>query len=235
MISERKFAHSFTSFWREVLPRADGYLRRINLSAERYRPPVRSNLPVERESRAIVNELAFRLFMHMAQGKNLTSEEQHIVGREVCRYIQHLTGTPARATATQMTEDELSEARDLCIALAEFFSEQELRGLRFWPAFRGCGCIEECKADIVSETCLIEVKAGDRSFRITDLRQILVYCSLDFAAGEYHLDAVSIVNPRRGVYYEAPIKEVAQECSGLSEVDLFSEIIAFLTAEATSH
>lgn len=234
MISERKFANSFTSFWREALPRAEGYLRRMNCSLERIRPPLESVLPTDRESRAVINELGFRLFMRHAAGDVLTTDETNSIAADVVTYVKRIENPLISPEPRVLTEGEIGEAREICGALAEFFTQAELRQLQFWPEFAGCGFINTCKADIIQDQCLIEVKAGDRSFRLTDLRQILVYCALAFAARAYQLDAIVMINPRRGVYYEASVEELSVECSGAKPVDLFSEIITFVTSEPNS-
>jgi|LGVD01.1.fsa_nt_gb hypothetical protein len=69
VISERKFSNSFSSFWNELLPTADSFVRRMNLSLERYCLPTESRFEVNRDRRSVINELSFRLFMSLAKGK----------------------------------------------------------------------------------------------------------------------------------------------------------------------
>ena len=61
MITERKFASSYTTTWRELLPRCEEYVRSINLGVNRYLAPFESDLSPE--VYGIVNEAAFRILI----------------------------------------------------------------------------------------------------------------------------------------------------------------------------
>src|SRR5438270_4775838 len=66
MISERKFAEKFTSFWNDALPRGATVSRYINLQQTRFSAPLQSETQPNR--RALVNELGFWLFVDRIQG-----------------------------------------------------------------------------------------------------------------------------------------------------------------------
>ncbi len=62
-----------------------------------------------------------------------------------------------------------------------------IRTIRVSPRFEGCGWLDECEADFLTSNVLVEVKAGDRAFRSIDLRQVLIYCALNFASKKYDI------------------------------------------------
>ena len=78
---------------------------------------------------------------------------------------------------------------------------------------------------IYSEGTLFEVKAGDRSFRATDVRQLLVYCALNHAAGAFRIRNVGLVNPRVGTRALVGLDECALQMAGASAPDLLAAIV----------
>lgn len=232
MISERKFSNSFSSFWNELLPIADSFVRRMNLSLERYCQPTESVLAIDGDRRSVINELSFRLFMIRSKGNKLSSNEKIELSITVSKYIEKLA--PNINIALPISNDELNEAESLSSSLAAYFSSREIQSLMFWPDFRGCGRIHACKGDIISNNKLIEVKAGDRHFRITDIRQMITYLSLNSISKQYTIDNIALVNPRNGLSFETSVEVMIEDCSRRKAVDVFGDIIDFLSAEVIS-
>ena len=232
MISERKFSNSFSSFWKELLPTADSFVRRMNLSLERYCLPTESRLEVNRDRRSVVNELSFRLFMSLAKGEKLSVNDKMKMSLEVSHYIERLA--PNIKIDQPISKEEIEEAESLSSALARYFSGTDLNKLRFWPVFRGCGRINSCKGDIISNDKLVEVKAGDRHFRITDVRQVIAYLALNSISKQYEIQHIALVNPRKGLFFETTVEDLIKECSQRKPVDVFGDIIDFLSSEIVS-
>ena len=232
MISERKFSNSFSSFWNELLPTADSFVRRMNLSCDRYCLPTDSLFDVNRDRRAVINELSFRLFMGSAKEKELSSNDKMELSVRVSHYIEKLA--PNIKIELPISQEELNEAESLSSSLNTYFSDYELHKLRFWPVFRGCGRIHACRGDIISSDKLIEVKAGDRHFRITDIRQIITYLSLNSISKQYVIERIALVNPRKGLSFETTVEILIEDCSRRKPVDVFGDIIDFLSTEAIS-
>jgi len=232
MFSERKFSTIFSSYWNQVLPRADTYLRRINLSCERYRSEISSLLPADRDRRSLINELGFRLFMEYSQVGKISDKRKQELCRAVCRYISSLTKVQTHSMKS-ISEDELEEASEIASSIKEYFRGNS-SGLIFWPVFSGCGMINECQGDILQANDLLEIKAGDRGFRAADLRQVITYCGLNFSSKQYNLENIILLNPRHGLYYQAPIKDVIEECSGQNATDFFYEFIDYISTGANS-
>lgn len=232
MISERKFSNSYSSFWNELLPTADSFVRRMNLSLERYYHSNESKLESDRDKRAVINELAFRLFMKLAKGIELSDSEKLDLSDNVSNYIEKLA--PNININRPISKEEINEAESICTALAMFFPAREFGALEFWPNFKGCGRMQACKGDIIINEKLIEVKAGDRHFRMTDIRQVITYLSLNSISKQYTIEQMALVNPRKGVFFETTIEILIEDCSRRKPVDVFGDIIDYLSAETIS-
>lgn len=231
MISERKFSNSYASFWTQLLPTADVFVRHMNLANKRFRPPVGS-ITSDRDKRAIINELGFRLFAARADGLEINGEYKRSLELESRTYIGRLVRDISEMPP--LSTKEMEESEHIALALATYFDSQKLNYLVFLPPFKGCGWLEACKGDIINGARLIEVKAGDRPFRITDVRQVLAYLTLNFAAKQYPLSEVAFVNPRTCMCYECEVDSFVERCSGRKAVDIFEDIIEFVSAETNS-
>ena len=233
MMSERKFANSFSSFWNELLPTADTFVRRMNLSLDRYCRPIEAILQTDRDRRSLINELSFRLFMEFSKGEILSFNEKKDLSIKVSKYIEKLS--PNINLNQQITEAELGEAESLSSSLTNYFPKNQITALKFWPLFKGCGRINACKGDILCNDKLIEVKAGDRHFRITDIRQLITYLSLNSISKQYEIKRVGLVNPRKGLSFETTVDILIEDCSRKKPVDVFGDVIDFISSEIISN
>jgi hypothetical protein len=232
VISERKFSNSYSSFWNQLLPTADSFVRRLNLTCERFTKPIDSSLSVDRDKRAVINELAFRLFKEQANSGKISSGKIISLEQDVRSYIERLA--PSIKKLTALSKEELIESEKIAASLSAYFYKPDFKAMTFWPLLKGCGQLDACRADIIYKNKLIEVKAGDRHFRITDLRQIITYLALNFYSQQYQLAYIALVNPRTGKEFECAIDTLIESCSGKKSVDVFSDVIDFLSAEVGS-
>lgn len=232
MISERKFSNSYSSFWNQLLPTSDSFVRQLNLASERFAGPVNSSTPVDRDKRAVINELAFRLFKEKATSGKISASKIISIEQEVRTYIERLA--PNISNIPALSKTELIEVENISKSLSTYFYRPDFSVMFFWPIFKGCGQLDACKADIIYKNKLIEVKAGDRHFRIIDLRQIITYLALNFKSQQYQLTNIAIVNPRTGKEFECSTESLIESCSGRKSVDVFSDIIDFVSTEVGS-
>jgi hypothetical protein len=128
----------------------------------------------------------------------------------------------------------VAESEMLADSLSMYFGRTDLSAVKFWPVFKGCGQLDACRADIISGCNLIEVKAGERNFKITDVRQVITYLSLNFNSGQYPIMEIALVNPRTGLKFECGVDMLIELSSGRKAVDVFSDIIEFISAETGS-
>jgi hypothetical protein len=195
---------------------------------------MRSVLPLDRDRRSVINELGFRLFKEQWQEKRISEKRTREIAEAVQAYIIRLTRSKDRLLKVPLSNQENTEALKLADSLRRFFLRTKDRSLVFWPEFPGCGILHKCVGDVLQGSKLIEVKAGDRTFRMTDIRQVLTYCSLNFASKRYDLRDIVLVNPRRGVFHQTSVADLIVECSATTAVDFFSSVIEFISAEGNS-
>lgn len=237
MISERKFATSFTSFWRELLPMGDAFLRRTNLTKSRFKDPLQRVTRPER--RALVNELGFRLLGGAVHDGKIVEDDlpEELVDKlayQAAEYISSLRN-PTGEIIPVPDKVERREAFTIFGRLKGFFQSPSVNdALLVSPVFNGCGIVQQCKADVLYGETLYEVKAGERDFRLVDVRQLIVYCALNHVVPNYTIKKVGVVNPRLGVFFRIDIDELVESMTGTSAVELFEEITAFLSNDRQS-
>ena len=93
---------------------------------------------------------------------------------------------------------------------------------------------QQCKADVLFGETLYDIKAGDRDFRLVDVRQLITYCALNHAVSNYTINKVGVVNPRLGVFFNVGVDELVEGMTGTSAVELFEEITTFLSTDRRS-
>jgi hypothetical protein len=88
--------------------------------------------------------------------------------------------------------------------------------------------LDSCYGDVLAQNTLYEVKIVDRKLRSTDIRQLLIYCALNYNSRQFDIQAVSILNPRRGVEYIFKLERLTERIANRTPADLFHEITDFL-------
>lgn len=242
MISERSFAHSFDSFWHELLPLlTPGFVALFNAAYETVLRDVSgqelSLLPVPTgvERRDIVAEFAFRLARiahkeHMNLKKSL--DEKGLIARaetEAFELIRRYEGG-APAEVVPLSECERSEGLRLADRYsALYLAFPEGSTIKFCPVFPGAGFLNSSEGDIAISDCLIEVKTTTRNPAGKDLRQLIIYLALDANAGKKRWSHMGIFNPRRGTMHLVEIDSLVLRLSGgKPRSDVFAELIAFV-------
>ena len=100
-----------------------------------------------------------------------------------------------RSTTKQVLMSPIEEAIELAKRLEDCFANLPGEAVIIQPRFRGCGVLDSCYGDLLASQCLYEVKMVDRNLRGMDLRQVLVYCALNYRSQQYIINSVSILNP----------------------------------------
>jgi hypothetical protein len=234
VISERQFAGLYTSFWSTALPLAEATVREMNLRAERFFDPLEADSPTA--FNGFVNELAFRVAesCHAAGLVAIASESVSTVYAPTEVYIMRLPRAVVPSNASERdaaTKDAMTIAQRLLEMVSRCRGD---RGVWFRPSFQGSGVLDACEGDILIGEDLWEVKSGDRHFRQTDIRQILVYCALNYAARVREITHFSLVNPRAGVMACGTVTDLAYALAGCDSNTLFDEIVGFLSSQDVS-
>lgn len=234
MISEHKFSTSFTSVWHEIIPLADTYWRRENLRIVRQGLPIDNIAPIS--LRGFLNELAFETFTR-ARSEGLPPEIEVILPlaedciEGVAEYILRITSDQSSVSLhldNACKQEVLGMTRNLMLSFPDNTS------LHIRPSFSGCGVVSACEGDLIYNDCLYEIKAGDRGFRVSDIKQLLIYSSLAFTKGELNFSKVGLFNPRNGSYWERTLDKLCIELSGMREGDVLSSIASSMTQLAIS-
>lgn len=234
MISEKQFAVLYTSFWAAVLPLGETAVRRMNLRVARVFNPLQADAPAAYNG--FVNELAFRLVELSYRGGAGSVGEESVpeVYASTEGYIMRLP----RASVPASRREREAAIRDAVVIgerLAGMIGDARgERSITFRPQFSGCGRLDACQGDVLIGDELWEVKSGDRQFRQTDVRQILIYCALNHAAKTRPIDRFSLVNPRAGIVADGTVTDLVHDIAGCDPGTLFDEIIEYVTLRETS-
>lgn len=215
----------YASAWRTVTPLSDGFWSFENLQVERIAPPLQPRAP--KGVRAVLNEAAFRAFCDLHATKNsvvrgVVLNALDLRFQDAIDYVARFSSVPL-LELSDIDDDCRKEAGSLVLRLLHYFSGQVPTVLR--PRFNGCGLLSACEGDLIEGSCLYEVKAGDRAFRVLDLRQLLTYAALAYASGPLNFTDIGLFNPRTGVAWRRSLEDVCQAISGLRMSDTLSALV----------
>ena len=210
MISEKSFSIHFSNFWRAALPNLESVVRTLNLAAEReFRPLVPKSLPRRRD---MISETGFRLF------------GQHVAGHPQSPEMAfHEAETYIGSRAAPLNDIELAECIAIADRLAVYVRRIGTKSVTFLPLHRGHGMMAPCAGDIAVDERIVEVKYVDRSFRSTDVRQVLCYCALSHFSNEEKYLYMSLFNPLRGTGISISVEELIDSASGRSAEEFYQE------------
>ena len=220
MISEKTFARGYSSFWTQNTPWLSDYVSFLNKgSIERTFKPLESL--DEAKYRSINNSAAFIDFKQKVIGEEL----------EISKIIKIAAEGLKHLPRNELESYELSHIHNSIILeqskrLIETYSS---RTLTFDPQFKGCGIIANCQGDLYYDDTLCEIKAGERNIHSSDIKQLLVYCALNWLSEEkIHIRSIEIFNPRQGIYWKSNLKSLMDNISTLPMENLFEEIGHFV-------
>lgn len=175
--------------------------------------------------RALINESAFEYVRRTTGGPIPLDDLLPSIVSEISPRLAALDGKisdPVRdfSVALNAKQEITSIAANLEVILAEISGD-----LVFNPGFRGCGYLSPCVGDVLVGDCLVEVKAGRRTFRIEDVRQLLTYALLNHASKNYVIRRVALVNPREGTYSLLPLEVLTHRIAAASPDEFFERCL----------
>lgn len=204
----------------------------MNRSLERFAPPMASS-SVEATRRGLVNEAAFRLFAATRSTRQPVSTLDHASTEAAwmqaalhVRTMRQYGRTPLDPMART---GELEEALTLASRITSFFAGYNPEEFHVEPKFFGCGWVNEARGDVLTDSTLFEIKAGERHFRSVDVQQLLTYCALNFATKTFNITHVGLVNPRVGTFIVFDLDDLCIECAGCSAADVLDDIIQYIS------
>lgn len=214
---------------------SDHYWRTQNLMLHRFAEPMEG--PSDRVSRGVVNELAFEVFCDLNkhaiplssnQLEILTKHKLPAVLKFSARFHDHFNLTESNFDVRLVNESIMLSQR-----LADYFSKFEPQEIcAYRPLFSGCGLLRACEGDLLVGKTLYEVKAGNRNFRVVDVRQLLTYVALNRAQGNATIDHIALLNPRTGKYWIKSIDTVCLAISGKNSVEMLDDLIEHFSLPA---
>lgn len=212
---------------------AGTYIRECNGMAARFSPPVDSELPSD--LRGVVNEIGFRLYAESVKREqplpSLSRETVEGCTRDALNHISRLRQLH-RGPLEAPDNVAMQEAFVIAERLRLFFVQAGKPKPNIFPNFRGSGWLDACEGDALADGVLFEIKAGDRPFRSSDIRQLLCYCALNFASKDYEIADVCLVNPRLGRYITESVETLCLRMSGRPAVEVLSDVIQYVTEPA---
>lgn len=234
MISEVTFARDYASFWRLATPMMDGFVRRLNRGTyDRDFQPINAGTAASR--RAFVNEFAFSTFCRVIEIE-LATGNPHYESSDAISVVANQVDIPPHAGREgnyfpALSEDEVNDVTEQVFRLQRrLVLARASRKIVCRPSFLGCGIIDRCEGDVLAGNTLFEIKAGDRSVRSIDLRQILTYLALNHAGSTKLIDTIGLINPRIGISFEMPIDIFCFELSGRHATELLDFIVHNITS-----
>ena len=205
----------------------ENYVRICNKNSQKFYAPLKSSSPSSQ--RGVINEVGFRIFAAQLDHSELSNELIDRCKSEGFRHISRLRQLH-RKPVQMPDESDVLEARELAVRLGGYFSRGKAVSIMAFPRFPGCGWLEQCQGDVLSDNILSEVKAGARGFRNIDFRQVLTYCALNFAAKCYDIDRVCLLNPRTGGFIVDDVEAVCRNLSGRSAIEVFGDIVEYISS-----
>ncbi len=236
MISASDFCKLYSSFWRELTPTTDLFVRQVNLG-QYERDFAEIKLPTAPNRRGFINEIAFELFCQSLRmgrrwpGKDPSSDEVKSAITAVQSSVFRRGPGRDFELEPQPIGDEIldivQQHARLMVVFTHYYSDlTTVPG----PIFTGCGIIDRGIGDLLVSSTLFEIKAGDRFFRSIDVRQLITYATLNHVSHQYEISRVGIVNPRVGIRIEVDLDELCFEISGKKSAELLTDISLAISA-----
>jgi len=238
MISEVTLAKKFTSFWNQLLPNANYFVRIINggLLEACYEPFENTQ---RKENIALINVLSFNLFKSIVKKEislDVHSKKNFFTSdyfrKSLASSLIELKRFSNKSSFSLPLND--NELNEISVLFKQIYARyyEKIGVMEVSPIFQGCGFINQSEGDIYFNDTLVELKSGERKFSVTNIKQVLVYCTLNYYSTKEKkrfLEKIELFNPRMGLVYQSKVKDLSENLSSLSPEDLFFEIHSFIT------
>ena len=240
MVSERQLSRQNRFWWSRWTPGLDerwlgavsaGHARSPNRITQ-WATPVVSRLP-PRDS-DLVAETAFGLFASALDAgvvvPLLPPERVQMAVDQAVGRIELLRGS-GRDLSGVMTSDHCAFAIILASRLLDWTLAYSVT-IEVQPRLPGAGIVDACCPDLIAGKSLIEVKMARTIFRLSDIRQVLVYTALSWLGTDRQLERVTLTNPMLGIAWHFELPELIREVSGESPAKFFDKFDRLSRGEA---
>ncbi|MCJ7730176.1 MAG: hypothetical protein MUO27_09915 [Sedimentisphaerales bacterium] len=80
------------------------------------------------------------------------------------------------------------------------------------------------------DKCIVEVKCGVREFSPQDIKQVLIYATLNSVSDVYpELSQFELYNPRVGLIHKNDFNSLCLDIAGCSDSEIYTEIAKCVT------
>ncbi len=228
MISEKQLSAGYPSLWQRFTPLEDALCKKI--ARLEHAVPALVESSVQPSRRALTSELGYELLCKWIATDDV---QQILVNDEIERVRNYVSRLSHGAVIAQPNREELEEAALIAKLVkhrADWLCSIDSAPIPK-PEFMGCGVLAKCYGDLICGSTLVEIKAVSRAFSPQDLRQVFIYAFLNWMSSQYEIGSVELLNPRRGAYYQLPLRAFCQQLTGRSPVEVFAELADVVTAE----
>ena len=225
MISERKFAESYKTFWDEAVPHLSYYCSTSEARGKRFGRAI--EIPEIGYHVSFNNIIATTHFKNISTDLNYPLKQSYIDSMPVMRIFSE-----NYAKGYKLTEDY----QEIIMIQTERMACQYAGKLVHDPSFPGYGVMANCRGDLICGSTLVEIKANtgkkyNKPFETRDFRQLIVYCALNYLAGhKYRINKVNLFNPRMGFLWQSDIDGFIFHITRSTSAELFHTIGDFLLA-----
>lgn len=235
MLSERQLSRRNPFWWSCWAPGLDErWLATVSAGNSRsanriiqWALPLTSSLP-PRDS-DLVAETAFGIFAcALDSGISiglLAPEKIRIVVAQAVGRIELLRGS-GRDLSSVVTPEHIAFAIILAKRLADCTASYSDK-IEVQPRLPGTGIVDACHPDLIAGGELIEVKMARTIFRLSDIRQVLVYLALAWLGTNRRLESVALINPMLGISWNFDLHAFIREISGDSPARFFDKFDRF--------
>lgn len=226
MISEITFAKDYTSFWNSLLTNGKNYVRLVNgtLVTDTHKPLIKESN--HSAMIAFINLVSFKMFSFYIENKrNLNSEEIHNICHTAADQLKRFSPFYHEFTIP----DFFTIKEEVNFITKHLLTRYQNQEVVISPAFSGLGFLNRSEADLIFDNTLVELKSGERKFKLIDFRQILIYLTQNhFSKEPLDLEYFELFNPRMGILFESRIDDMVYQLSALTPVEVYEEIQYFL-------
>lgn len=224
MIKATTYIRNYSTYWNELLPGSNRFIKYLNLDSykSKYKEP-KLETGDRTEMRHLVSDFAYVFFQSLIQNPRLITYLKNLNKRHKI-YKEILIEISPESELIEFKKSEIEIIKEITSRIyLKYSSKKELKPK---VKFKGCGIISEGEGDLCYSNTLVELKTGERNFGINDIRQLLIYCTLQHSEDPSKVfKYVELYNPRMGLFWRSSIENLILEIAGCSAIELYNEII----------
>lgn len=224
MMKATTYIRNYSTYWNELLPGSNKFIKDINLNSKKSKSK-EANIEIEDRAdfRYLISDFSYEFFIKIVEDFKLVTYLTNLNSRHKI-FKNIMAEIVLKEKGFKFTKPEIEIIRTITSRI--YLKYGSKNKLRTKPKFKGCGIISEGEGDLSYSNTLVELKAGERNFRIGDIRQLLIYCTLQHSEDSSKaFKYVELYNPRMGLFWRSSIEVLVLEIAGCSSTELYNEII----------